>query len=74
MPSTGYIYNITGSTPFQVYISFSGDSTQYYYIDQITSAQLPYEFNLPKAIQDMNAYCVKIVDSDGCIITGCTTT
>ncbi len=74
MPSSGYIYDITGTTPFQVYVSFSGDVTQYYYINEIVTGDLPYTFDLPRAIQDQTAYCVKIVDGDGCIITGCTTT
>ncbi len=72
MPSLVTVSNITGTTPYEIYISISGSSS-YYYIDYIDSSQLPYNFNIPIPIQDMIGYCLKVVDNDGCIITNCFT-
>jgi hypothetical protein len=71
MPTTITVNNITGSTPYNVYICLSGGSPCYY-IDSINSGDLPYDFTVPKPIEKFSYYCMKVVDADGCIITGCT--
>lgn len=71
MPTTITVSDITGSTPFDVYLCLSGGSPCYY-VKSIDSGELPYDFQVPKPIQDFSYYCLKVVDSDGCIITGCT--
>jgi len=71
MPTTITVNNITGSTPYDVYICLSGGSPCYY-ITSINSGDLPYDFTVPKPIEMFPYYCMKIVDADGCIITGCT--
>ena len=71
MPTTITVSNITGSTPFDVYLCMSGGSPCYY-IKTISSGELPYDFTVPKPISDFSYYCMKVVDSNGCIITGCT--
>ena len=72
MPTLVTVSNITGTTPYEIYISVSG-STNYYYIDQIQSMDLPYDFILPSPLQDLNNYCLRVEDGDGCIITSCFT-
>lgn len=72
MPTTITLNNIvSGSTPFDVYICLSGGSPCYY-ITSINSGDLPYDFTVPYPIQEFSYYCMKVVDSDGCTITGCT--
>ena len=71
MPTTITLSNITGSTPFDVYICLSGGSPCYY-ITSIGGGSLPYNFTVPTPIENFNYYCMKVVDADGCIITGCT--
>lgn len=71
MPTTITVNNITGSTPYDVYICLSGGSPCYY-IASINSGDLPYDFTVPKPIEKFSYYCMKVVDANGCIITGCT--
>ena len=71
MPTTITVNNITGSTPFDVYICLSGGSPCYY-ITSIASGSLPYNFTVPSPIENFSYYCMKVVDANGCIITGCT--
>ena len=71
MPTTITVSDITGSTPFDVYLCLSGGSPCYY-ITSIGGGSLPYDFTVPTPIEKFTYYCMKVVDSDGCIITGCT--
>ena len=71
MPTTITVSDITGSTPFDVYICLSGGSPCYY-ITSVDSGSLPYDFTVPSPIENFSYYCMKVVDADGCIITGCT--
>ena len=71
MPTTITVSDITGSTPFDVYICLSGGSPCYY-ITSVDSGDLPYDFTVPTPIDKYTYYCMRVVDSDGCIITGCT--
>lgn len=67
------ISNITGSTPFDIYICQSG-GTSCFYINTISSAQLPnYEFDIPPPYDTSTSYMLKVIDSLGCIISGTTT-
>jgi hypothetical protein len=71
MPTTITVSDITGSTPFDVYICLSGGSPCYY-ITSVDGSSLPYDFTVPSPIEMFSYYCMKVVDADGCIITGCT--
>jgi hypothetical protein len=72
MPTTITLSNvISGASPFDVYICLSGGSPCYY-ITSIDSGDLPYDFTVPSPIEKFTYYCMKVVDSDGCVITGCT--
>ena len=71
MPTTITVSDITGSTPFDVYLCLSGGSPCYY-ITSVDSGSLPYDFTVPSPIENFSYYCMKVVDADGCIITGCT--
>jgi len=66
------INNITGSTPYQVYICQPGN-TGCFYISEITDNDLPYVFDIPTPYNNAESYLLKIIDNFGCIISGTTT-
>lgn len=72
MPTTITVSNITGSTPFDIYLCITG-GTPCYYIASINSGDLPYSFSVPTPIQELPGYDLRVTDSVGCIITGTTT-
>lgn len=59
------INNITGQTPYDIYICNSGVTTCIY-VDTILST--PYVFDIPQSFSNLNSYSVKIVDSNNCVI------
>jgi hypothetical protein len=62
------VNNITGSTPYQVYVCDSTLSSCIY-ISQIQSANLPYNFIIPQPFENLVNYSIKIIDVYGCVIT-----
>ena len=62
------VNNITGSTPYQVYVCDSTLSSCIY-ISQIQSIDLPYNFIIPQPFENLINYSIKIVDVYGCVIT-----
>lgn len=65
------INDITGSTPYQVYICQPGN-TGCFYISEITDGDLPYVFDIPAPYNNAESYLLKIIDNFGCIISGTT--
>ena len=70
MPTLVTVSNINASAPYEIYIGVSGSPT-YYYVDVIGAAQLPYDFTVPIPLQNNLGFCVRVIDSEGCIITDC---
>ena len=66
------ISNITGATPYDIYIC-QPDGTSCFYIDTIVNAELPYEFDIPTPYNTGTSYMLKAIDNNNCIITGTTT-
>lgn len=66
------ISNITGATPFDIYIC-QPNGTSCFYIDTITSSELPYVFDIPTPYDTGTEYMLKAVDNNNCNITGTTT-
>lgn len=66
------ISDITGQTPFDIYICQpSGNSC--FYINTITSiSEFPYIFDIPEPYNTGTSYMLKAVDFNNCIITGVT--
>jgi hypothetical protein len=60
------ITNITGQTPFDIYICQS-DGTGCIYIKRINTTS--DNFTIPAAFGVSSSYLLKIVDADGCIIS-----
>lgn len=67
-----FINDITGSTPYQVFICQPGN-IGCFYISEITDGDLPYQFDIPAPYNNAESYLLKIVDNFGCIISGTTT-
>jgi hypothetical protein len=66
------ISNITGATPYDIYIC-QPDGTSCFYINTITSLELPYQFDIPVPYDTASQYMLKVVDNNDCVITGTTT-
>lgn len=63
------ISNITGASPYDIYICQTG-GTGCFYISTITST--PYSFPIPEPYDSSPAYMLKIIDNFNCVITGVT--
>ncbi len=68
MPKTITINNVTGITPYDVYLC--GDPVQFndtncYYIG--TTSTLPYSFTIPDCLQNVSSYNLKVVSFNKCI-------
>ena len=66
MPTTITINNITGSSPFNIYLCDSTNVTCVY-INTIPSSSLPYNFEVPSVLSSLSSFNLKIVDIAGCI-------
>lgn len=63
------INNITGQTPFNIYIC-QGDGSDCFYINTVSS--FPYEFDIPVPYDNSSSYVIKVLDNNKCLITGFT--
>jgi hypothetical protein len=61
------INNITGSSPFDIYICQENGSGCFY-INTITST--PYQFIIPPPYDTSFTYIIKIIDSSNCEVNG----
>lgn len=61
------ISGITGQSPYDVYICQTG-GTGCFYMTTITSA--PYVFDIPAPYNTSSEYMLKLIDDNGCIISG----
>ena len=61
------INDITGVTPYDIYICQS-DGTGCFYM--ATTSTVPYVFDIPAPYDTSIEYMLKIVDRNGCVITG----
>ena len=68
MPTQITISSLSGSPPFDVYTCDTG-FTSCIYINTIGLGQIPYVFNLPYIMEDMESYIVKVVDRNNCMVT-----
>jgi len=63
------INNITGQTPFDIYVCQT-DGTGCFYIATINNTSFPYVFNIPAPFNTSPNYMIKAVDANECIISG----
>jgi hypothetical protein len=63
MPTQITINNITGASPFNIYIC-DNPITICVYEETITS--FPYLFNVPSIISEQSSVNLKVIDNNGC--------
>ena len=68
MPTDITISNISGSSPFHIYVCDTG-YTSCVYVSTKTSGQLPYTFEIPQVYSTLTNFIVKVVDNNHCTIT-----
>lgn len=68
MPTDITINNISGTTPFDVYVCDTG-YTSCVYVSTITSGELPYTFEIPPVYSSLTDFIVKVVDDNNCVVT-----
>lgn len=61
------ISDITGQTPYDIYICQSGGTGCFY---MATISFVPYIFDIPAPYDNLSSYMLKIIDNKGCVITG----
>jgi hypothetical protein len=66
------ISDITGATPYDLYIC-QVDGSSCFYIDTILYSELPFEFDIPAPYNTATQYMLKVIDNNNCIISGTTT-
>jgi hypothetical protein len=68
MPTDITISNISGSSPFDVYVCDTG-YTACIYISTINSGDLPYIFEIPPVYSSLSNFIVKVTDDNNCTVT-----
>lgn len=67
MPTDVTINDVSGQTPFNVYICNTGYTTCVY-INTITSGDLPYTFEVPSLFTTAVNFTLRVVDDNSCEI------
>lgn len=67
MPIDITISSITGTSPYDVYICDTGNTTCIY-VNTINSGSLPYTFTVPLIFENLPGYNVRVIDDIDCII------
>jgi hypothetical protein len=61
------IYSITGQSPFDIYVCQTGGTSCFY---MTTISSVPYTFNIPAPYDNLSTYMLKVIDTNGCVISG----
>jgi len=67
MPIDITINNISGSTPFDVYVCDTG-MTSCVYVSTINSGDLPYTFGVPIIYANSTEFNLRVIDDNECQI------
>jgi hypothetical protein len=65
MPTNINISNISGATPFNVYLCDEFNITCLY-IKTVPSSSLPYDFQIPTIMEGQVSFNLKVIDNNGC--------
>ena len=66
MPTNINVNNISGATPFNLYLC-DEDIVTCIYINTIPSSSLPYDFQIPTIMEGQVSFNLKVVDNNGCV-------
>jgi hypothetical protein len=61
------ISSITGQSPYDIYICQTGGTSCFY---MTTISSVPYIFDIPAPYNTSEAYMLKVIDNNGCVISG----
>jgi len=67
MPTDITINDISGTTPFDIYVC-DNPITSCIYISTITTGDTPYTFSVPLVMEGMTDFNLKVVDDNNCIV------
>jgi hypothetical protein len=67
MPINVVISGVTGLSPYNVYVC-DPSLVSCTWINQFTSGQIPYTFELPFIFQSLSDFAVKVIDNNGCSV------
>jgi hypothetical protein len=67
MPTNVVISGVTGQSPYNIYVC-DENIINCTWVNQITSGQIPYTFELPYIFQGYSDFAVKMTDSNGCSV------
>ena len=67
MPTTITINNISGATPYDIYVCDSSEITCIY-IETINIGDLPTNVNVPSVMEGQSSYVLKIIDNNNCVV------
>jgi hypothetical protein len=67
MPTTITINNISGTTPYDIYVCDSSEITCIY-IETINTGNLPTNINVPSVMEGQSSYVLKIIDNNNCVV------
>ena len=72
MATNVIIPSCTGNSPYEVWVcdDFNATATCVF-IATITDSDLAYSFTLPPAYENIGFFCVKVIDSQGCVDYRC---
>jgi len=65
MPTNININNVSGATPFDIYLC-DESNISCVYINTIPSSSLPYDFQVPTIMETQTSFNLKVVDNNGC--------
>jgi len=65
MPTDITINDISGSTPFDVWVCDTG-YTSCIYVSTINSVDLPYTFEIPPVYSSLSDFVVRVIDNNDC--------
>ena len=68
MPAKITINDITGATPFDIYVCDSPITTCIY-VATINTVDIPYSFDIPLVYSSLTEFIVKVVDNNDCVVT-----
>lgn len=66
MPTDITINDISGTTPFDIYVC-DNPITSCIYVATITTGDTPYTFSVPLVMEGMTDFNLKVVDDNSCI-------
>ena len=66
------LINITSvfstNEPYQVWVCDDyNENANCIYIESITDSDIPYSFNLPNEFNNINYFCIKLIDNESCV-------